>query len=72
MIGRRRRSTPAEPENDAGLVTEVTLIRVASCKTIAKSGQDIIKLCKPKGDRLADRNIDAAPKDEIKGVVARR
>jgi hypothetical protein len=63
---------PLEPERDTGLIPEVALIVVATCKAGAESGQHIIKLCGPNGNRFGEGNIDASADYEIKGVVAWR
>jgi hypothetical protein len=61
-----------EPESNASLVPEVTLIVVTMRKGIAKAGQHVVKLHWPDGDVFVDRYVDTSANDEIKRIVARR
>lgn len=59
-----------EPEDETGVITEIALVLITLCKVIAKPGKHIVELCRADGDRSAQRNIQTAPNDEIKRVIA--
>lgn len=60
-----------EPENDASVVSEVTLVVITLSKIIAEAGQYIINLRHPNGDGFAQRDVQSSANDEVKSIVAR-
>jgi hypothetical protein len=59
-----------EPENDATLVAEITLVLVAVCESIVKASEHEIELCRPDSNRFGHWNIDASTQDEGEGIIA--
>jgi hypothetical protein len=60
-----------EPEHNSSLVSEVTLVVVATREGISKTGQQVVKLHWPDGDVFVDRDVNASADDEVKRIVAR-
>jgi hypothetical protein len=61
---------PLEPEHNAGLIPKVALVIIAGRKRIAETSEHVVELDGPDRDHVSDRNVDSAPNDEIKSIVA--
>jgi len=57
---------------DACLVTQIALVEVTVCESIAETREHVVQLDWPERNRLRDGDVDAAANDEIKSIVARR
>ena len=61
-----------ETEYEARLVTQIALVVIALCESVAETCERQIQFHRSKRDRVRDWDIDATADDEIKGVVAGR
>ena len=59
-------------EYDAGLVTQIALVVVAFCESVAETCERQVQFHRSKRDRVRDWDIDTTANDEIKSIVAGR
>ena len=54
------------------MVTQIALVEVTVCESIAETREHVVQLDWPERNRLRDGDVDAAANDKIKCIIARR